>query len=236
MYCARCGVELQKGIKKCPLCGLEVHPLLAEAEAGAAEALPYPRSAGPEAVSNSGLLFIVSFIFMIPLVVCFVADISISGGVSWSGYVAGGLLVLYSVLCLPHWFKDPNPVIFFPVSAVLGLCLALYICIRTGGDWFLSFAFPAGGAFALIIETEIILLKYAVNGWRHRVLYIVGAALIALGLLSVLIEFLIKISFGTEMVWWSVYPLTALSLLGLMMIITGVCRPLRESLYKKLFI
>lgn len=232
MYCARCGVELQKGIKKCPLCGLEAHPgLQEEPEAG-----QYPRAGAPENVSNSGLLFILSFIFGIPLVVCLIADLSLSGAVTWSGYVAGGLVVLYSMVCLPHWFRDPNPVVFFPVSAVLALAFTLYICLKTGGSWFMPFAFPVGGALALILEAEIVLLKYAAAEQRHRSLYIIGAGLIALGLLSVLIEFLIQVAFGVQMSWWSLYPLSALTLLGIMLIITGVCRPLRESLHKKLFL
>ncbi len=234
MYCAKCGVELQKGVEKCPLCGLRAfHPdIKEEPEPG-----PFPRFAeGEGSVSNSGVMFIVTVVFLIPLIICLIADISISGGVSWSGYAAGGIVLLYAVFCLPHWFRHPKSEIFFPVAAALALCLALYVCLHTGGRWFLPFAFPVGGALALIIETMIVLLRFAVGPWPHRALYIVGGASVALGLLCVLVEFLIKVTFGVRMIWWSLYPLTALALLGLMLIVTGACRPLRESLHKKLFI
>ena len=35
---------------------------------------------------------------------------------------------------------------------------------------------------------------------------------------------------------WSIYPLAAGIILGLMLIIIGCCRPLRESLQKKFFL
>ena len=118
--------------------------------------------------------------------------------------------------------------------AALGLCL--YLCLAGGGRWFLPFAFPVGGAVLLIVEAVIVLLRYAVGEQRHRALFVIGGAIIAVGGLCVLIEFLLQLSFGIAMRWWSVYPLTVLTLVGLALIVIGACRPLRDSLHKKFFI
>lgn len=59
--------------------------------------------------------------------------------------------------------------------------------------------------------------------------------MILLGGLSVLVEFFMKITFGTRMFLWSLYPLSAFFIIGMMLIVIGICRPLRESLKKKLF-
>ena len=233
MYCVQCGVELQKGVEKCPLCGLRVyHPELREQP----EALPYPKRVEEESVSHGGLLFIVSFLFVIPLLVCLLVDIHLNGRIGWSGIVAFSLLASYLIFCLPLWFRRPNPVIFFPVAmaGVLGLCL--YLCLVSGGRWFLSFAFPVGGAVLLIVEAVIVLLRYAVGEQRHRALFVFGGAFIGVGGLCVLIEYLLRVSFGIAMRWWSLYPLTALTLLGVMLIVIGACPPLRLSLHKKFFI
>ncbi len=233
MYCVQCGVELQKGVEKCPLCGLRVyHPELREQP----EALPYPKRVEEETVSHGGLLFIVSFLFAIPLLVCLLVDFHLNGRIGWSGIVAFSLLASYLIFCLPLWFRRPNPVIFFPVAmaGVLGLCL--YLCLVSGGRWFLSFAFPVGGAVLLIVEAVIVLLRYAVGEQRHRALFVFGGAFIGVGGLCVLIEFLLRVSFGIAMRWWSLYPLTALTLLGVMLIVIGACPPLRLSLHKKFFI
>ena len=233
MYCIQCGVELQKGVDRCPLCGLRVyHPELKEEP----DAPPYPRYVEGETVSHGGLLFIVSFLFAIPLLVCLLIDLNMNRGVHWSGYVCFGLLTLYILVCLPLWFPRRNPAVFFPISMAAGLGMALYVCLKTGGHWFLSFAFPVGGALLLILEAEIVLMRYAVREWPHRTLYILGGGFIALGGLTMLVEFLLQVAFRITMTWWSLYSVTVLFLVGLMLIIIGVCRPLRESLHKKFFI
>lgn len=232
MYCVQCGVELQKGVGTCPLCGLRVwHPALDETP----EAPPYPRREPEEAVSRGGLLFLLSLLFLLPLPICLLAELRLGGRVGWSGVVAAGLLAGYLILCLPLWFRRPNPVIFFPVGMAAALGLCLFLCLRGGGRWFLSFAFPVGGAVLLLGEAVIVLLRHAVCERRHA-LFVLGGALIALGGLCLLIEFLLRVSFSIAMRWWSLYPLTALALLGLALIVVGLCRPLRVSLHKKLFI
>ena len=95
---------------------------------------------------------------------------------------------------------------------------------------------PVGGALTVILETEIVLLRHTVRGKRHRALYILGGGVMALGGLCVLIEFLLHVSFALPMLWWSLYPLTVLLLLGAMLLVIGLCPPLRRSLHKRFFI
>ena len=234
MYCVKCGVELQKGAQKCPLCGLPVyHPEIIEP----ADPPPYPpRVHESETVSRSGLMFILTVVFAVPLLVCLLIDFRLNGGIGWSGYVAGGLLFGYVSFCLPFWFRRPNPVIFYPCALASLLLLTLYVCLKTGGDWFLPFAFPVGGAVILFGETIIALLRYTVGARRHRQLYILGGAVMGLGALCVLIEFLIKVAFSVPMRWWSLYPLVAAILVGGMLLVIAICPPLRRSLHKKFFI
>ncbi len=233
MYCVQCGVELQKGAEKCPLCGLRVyHPELREPP----EPFPYPQRAGEESVSHGGLLFIVSVLFLLPVLICLQVDQRLNGRIGWSGVVAFSLLAAYLMFCLPLWFRRPNPVIFFPVGMAAALGLCLYLCLASGGHWFLSFAFPVGGAVLLIAETVIVLLRYVLGERRRRALFVFGGAFLAAGGLCVLIEFLLRVSFGVAMRWWSLIPLSVLSLLGIMLIVIGACRPLRLSLHKKFFL
>lgn len=235
MYCMQCGVELQKGVSKCPLCGLRVyHPdLISEAP----EERPYPPfEDSTEHVSRGGLLLILTFLFALPVIVCLMVDLKLSGSVTWSGYAAAGVLALYIALCLPLWFSRRNPVVLFPITMAAGLCVSLYVCLKTGGHWFLPFAFPIGGALCILVETVIVLLRYTVGERRHRVLYILGGASIALGGFCVLVEFLLHITFDIPMYWWSLYPLVVLALVGLLMIVIAISAPLRESLHKRFFI
>ena len=232
MYCVKCGVELSAGETACPLCGTVVyHPDL-ELPKGEQ---PYPDSAAPayETVNKKGVLLFVTVCFAIAAILSVLCDLHINGGVVWSGYAVGGLLLAYIIFILPAWFSRPNPVIFVPVGfAAAGLYL-LYISLKTQGGWFLSFAFPVVGCAGLLVTAVVTLVKYVKKGYW----YIAGGAVIALGGLSVLVEFFIHITFGVGAgFFWSVYPLVVCFLLGMFMIVIGICRPLRRCLHKKFFL
>ncbi len=234
MYCAKCGVELARGAAQCPLCGLKAfHPDIEEEPS----APPYPVHRETDSSFRRGALaLILALAFAVPFLVCLVTDLRLSGGVTWSGYVTGGLLAGAAAV-FPHVLKRrANPVVTLPIALAALLLLSLYICLRTGGRWFMLFAFPVGGAFILICECAVVLFRYTVRGRPYRILFILGGLCIAVGGLCVLTEFLIHIAFGAAMRWWSLYPLCALVLLGIALIIAGICRPIRTALHKKLFI
>ena len=52
-----------------------------------------------------------------------------------------------------------------------------------------------------------------------------------------LIEFLLNLTFQIhETFFWSFYPLVAGVVIGSMLIVIAVCKPLRESLHRKFFL
>ena len=130
-------------------------------------------------------------------------------------------------------FRHPNPVIFVPVDFVaVGLYL-LYIDFAVGGHWFLSFAFPVTGAIGLLVTAVVTLTHYLHGGY----LFIYGGGFILSGALAVLIEFLLNLTFQIhETFFWSFYPLVAGVVIGSMLIVIAVCKPLRESLHRKFFL
>ncbi len=231
MYCIKCGVALADTEKQCPLCGTGVfHPELSQPET---EPL-YPRDRMPASQAHPwGVLMIVSVLFLLPISICLVCDWQLGGSINWSGYVVGALGVLYILAVLPNWFSRPNPVIFVPVDfAAIGLYL-LYINLATGGSWFLSFAFPVTGALGLIVTAVVTLNRYLPRAG----LYIYGGASIALGGFTLLLEYLLHITFGLPGIGtWSPYPLIVFSLLGLSLLLIAICPPLRESLERKFFV
>ena len=232
MYCVKCGVELADSEKKCPLCGTPVfHPDISRPRADP----PFPpdRHIHPDAVNRSGILFVLTVLALLPAVIVLLCDWRINGTIIWSGYAAGAIGLLYLIVLLPLWFRHPNPVIFVPVDfAAVGLYL-LYINCATGGHWFLSFAFPVTGAIGLLVTAVVALTRYVHAGY----LYIYGGGLILGGGLAVLIEFLINLTFQIhETLFWSFYPLAAGVILGLMLLIIAICKPLRESLQRKFFL
>ncbi len=231
MYCCSCGVKLADSEKKCPLCGLQAfHPELPRPEGQPL----YPVNQHPvQEVSPWGIRVIVLMSFLVPLITVLLCDLPVNGGITWSGYVIGALILLYVVAILPLWFPKPNPVVFVPVDFVtVGLYL-LYINHSVDGHWFLSFAFPVTGFCALVVTAVVTLQRYV----RRGRFYVYGGAIAAAGLFLPVMELLLYITFDpVSFTGWSFYPMAGLLLLGGFLIFLGICRPAREIMERKFFI
>ena len=227
MYCVKCGVELANSEEKCPLCNTPVYfPLEERGEK------PYPEYVKTkEEINPRGLYFILSFLFGIAIIISVICDLVVNEKITFSGYVTGGLILGYIVFMLPLWFRHRSPAIFAPVSFFATALYLLYIDLTVDGGWFLPFALPLTGALALIVSAMLILTYYLRGG--H--LYIYGGVSIALGLYCLFIELLIHLNFNMHnRLVWSIYPLVALFLMGIMLIVIAIVKPFKESL-KKIF-
>ena len=230
MYCIKCGVELSAGQTVCPICHTRVyHPDLPITDSPT-----YPKKEfQSEEFNRNGLLFVISVLWLLPTLLPMIFELSWHGEVSWSGYVLGAMLLSYVTLVLPWWFKNANPVIFVPCDFAAAMLYLLYIDLTLGKGWFLPFALPVVFVLALIVTAIVTLCRYLPRGK----LFIFGGALIALGFWTQMIEFLIRMVFDVHFtVIWSLFSCVTLFVLGLMLIVIGIVRPLRESLYKIFFI
>jgi hypothetical protein len=155
-----------------------------------------------------------------------IIDLQIIPGLQWFWYAGGALVLSYVVTALPAWFRKPNPVIFVPCDfGAVALYLLLISCL-TEGNWFLTFALPVTGIITIVISSITILCYYLKRGY----LYIFGGALIGAGLFFPVIETLAIITFQMRPMLWSLYPLIALFLIGIMLIVIAIVKPFRESL------
>lgn len=230
MYCIKCGVKLADTEAKCPLCGTD--PLHPDIQRSSVPPL-YPKERHPGVRPKSGAINgSILFLFFLPLLITFLVDWQTDHRLSWFGFVAGALVLLYVSLALPRWFRKPNPVIFVPCSLVAVLGYLLYIDLATDGGWFLPFALPITAGIGLILCTVVVLLRYL----RRGRLYIFGGAFMALGAWMPLTEFLLTITFHRAFVGWSVYPFAALFLLGGLLIYLAINRSAREMMERKLFL
>lgn len=230
MYCIRCGAQLCDSEEKCPLCGTVVfHPDLPRPQGEK----PYPAARPKETASRKGILFVLTMLFLVPLVISLLVDWRINGELAWSGYVGGALLVIYVTAVLPTWFRHAAPVIFVASDFVAAGLYLLYINFATGGHWYLSFALPVTGGLMLIAAGAVALFCYVPQG----ALYISAGTLMAVGGFMVLVEFLLNLTFHLhESLIWSIYPLAVFFILGLTLLIIAISPPLKESLRRKFFL
>ena len=226
MYCVKCGVELAESERKCPLCetpvyfpGLDDNP-----------ERPYPpfKKANPSGAAKA-ICFVITCFFVLVAAISLLCDININTRLNWADYVIGGLAVLYIMVVLPSWFKRPSPAIFIPADFVAISLFLFHLSVRLDGDWYFNFALPVTIGAGIICSAVGILTYYLKRGR----LYIAGGAFIAIGAYSIFIEICLHAAFHFhEKLVWSLYPATTFALIGIMLIVIAIVRPIREQLYK----
>ena len=161
MYCINCGAKLSDGQTVCPLCETPVyHPDFIIKEESTYPKIPFKS----EEFNRKGLMFVITMIFLVPLILPILLELDWHADVSWSGYTSGGTLIFYTAFVMPFWFKRPNPVIFVPATFALTIGLLLFICLKNDGNWFMSFAFPVVGALGVIVTALTAILYYVKKG------------------------------------------------------------------------
>lgn len=232
-YCVNCGVELAEYIKKCPLCHTEV--INPNQPYDFASEPPYPeyQPAQRQPVSPKTVLTILGLIFMLPIAICVIADIMISSTVTWSGYVLAALFCIYTILCSAMLVHKESAVLeqLFDYMAIV--LLAAFIESQSGGAWFLTFALPLIGIFAV----GTILLTVASKAFHIQPLGICGAYFIFLALFTICCDLLICYNFfGMVALIWSPYSFASLLLIGTLLLFIQSNKPLKRWLDKKFFI
>ncbi len=231
MYCVRCGVRLQEGVRACPLCGTPVWcPEAGESvPAAATYSDRYPVLSRQKRLTVMASLTVG---LLAAMIACFSIAVNTTGRMGWSFYVVAGVTAFYLAFLLPLWFRRPHPMIFVPVAFV-SVCLLLWLlCWRTGGRWFWTFAFPLTFLLAALTIGAVALYRYVKRG----AIFITGGLLMAVGGSCMLAELFQHLTFRTPMFSWSLYAAAVFFLFGGFLILAGIIRPLREHLERTFFI
>jgi len=231
MYCVYCGVKLQDGAGECPLCHT---PVAIAPKPGTVEKAMYSDRL-PEQESHQGRVLAVWLVTTVMIAVCLgclIFCLHTYHEVSWSGYVLMSAALIWVTLLFPLLFRRFRPMIFLPVDFACLAGFLLYICVKNGEHWFLSFAFPVTAIAGILTMLAVALFRYIRQG-RLRLL---GLLLILIGASFILVEFFQHITFGTPMFVWSLYCVCAFGALGLFLFIATLIPPLHAHLRKTFFI
>lgn len=229
MYCVKCGVKLQDGVERCPLCDTPVwNPQADIPEAS------YPEGREPLITRESRLpaACVLSAIALLAVIVTLSVCLNLYRAISWGGYVLFGVLLAYIIFVLPLWFVRFSPLIAIPVDHAAAMLYVYYICRSTGGHWFWSFAMPIIACCCALVLGLYCLLRFIRRGRS----FIIGGFMIALGGYTMLVELLEHITFGHEMFRWSLYSAASCLAIGFFFLLIGMIRPLREALDRRFFL
>lgn len=233
-YCVKCGVELAPSEKVCPLCNTEV---VVPGEAAAEpKHLPYPKRVEMimTRVDRRYGVWLASMLLMIPIGVCVIGNLLISGTMSWSWYVVGGIFVVFVTCLWPFLASRWNSIRFAAVdTGAVILYLALIDMATSGRNWFLPLALP----LALAGGGVVVLLMYLMKKEKLNKLTLVGAILISTGLYTVLIQLLIRLYTGTgRYASWSWFAFLPCFIIGWLLFVVNRKQKLRDEIIRRLFV
>lgn len=226
MYCIHCGVKMEDGMRKCPLCGT---------------ALPCDPSAGKEnaalgekkkSLSRESLFWIVTAVALLVTAIILSIDLSMNAELTWAGYVSGGLLLCYIAVLVPLWPSKSSTLV--KVAAEYGTVALYLFCLdyTLGEGWFFPVVLPV-----IILSCAVTLLVTWLAArhptWR---LAIAGGTCLAVGGQMVLLEALRRSMLGQPGLGWSPWVLLGCTVVGGWLLVVALCPSLKEKLVKRMFI
>lgn len=212
-YCVHCGVKLGEGERACPLCGTEARDPAAPVDEAAPRRFPVRATEQTLKVSRRYAISLLSLLLLVPAGACLLIDL-IGGGISWSLYPAGVLVLTWIAVSMPLLIRRHR---LYSTILITGVTLAgyLYLVEQVTGTqgWFLSVVLPA---LALGIAM-VCLTVWVVRGRRLRILRLTGLLLLESGLLCMAIELLLMLNGKTGALTWSPFVLVPCAFLALVL-------------------
>ncbi len=230
-YCVKCGVELEPGASKCPLCNT---PVVLPFEQTSTFDKPYPvfKPKPKLKIGKGTAMVVVGLILLLPLLITIISDLSINKSFTWSLYVISSLLAFYVIVASIVMLKE-KPLMSI---IVIGLDIAsflMFINYMTHGNWYLKFALPLVGLLSVFAVLLAVLLR------KHliKIPTLVSVSMLFVGVVCVVIEILLSLMInGKVVLLWSLYPFSTLFILSLVVWIIFRSKAIVEKLKKKFFI
>ncbi|MEG1754810.1 MAG: DUF6320 domain-containing protein [Clostridia bacterium] len=236
-YCVNCGVELEKSERRCPLCGVEViNPVNPINEEDIEQFRPYPVHVERlnARVDRRYTATFISLMLLIPVFITMFTNLLINGRFSWSLYVTGSLLVVFTCLLLPLMLKKRNAVICLLLDGAAIALFLKFIELQTDTNWFLHLGLPIV-VFATLYALLIAWLSLRKN--RMDVLIKCAVSLSGAGVFVVLIECSIHFYERTH-AWphWSVYALFPCHIISAGLLLLNRRANVKSQLKRRFFV
>lgn len=232
-YCVHCGVRLESGRDRCPLCGVVSRDPLDKTAAQPLRAYPVRAPEQELRRSKRFLLLLSSLLLLGTAAVCLAVDCLLGGGITWSVYPAGALTLFFitaavTVLC-------PRNKAYVSIFTAF-LCLSGYLWLvercSHSGVWFFPIVLPSLALGALLTLMLIHLFRKRIL----RLLSFIGSCFAAAALECLGVESFYSLARRSEVTFlWSPFVLAPCVLIFLVFLFIQGNRSVQEELRKRLF-
>lgn len=185
IICVNCGVELDDGTDRCPLCGMD------PAEKACPDEITDGSPTGIIKIQKKEnrryLWELIGILAFSGIAVCTIIDLLIRKGLGWSLISDVSITAAWVIITL-YLFVYKRPLVFF-MSVMLTVLAALFSIALLGDamKWFLPVGLPVTLAGFIAAAAVVILYRTA----RFRGLNILASALVILSGLCIIIEILL---------------------------------------------
>ena len=232
-YCVNCGVELERSLKKCPLCGVPVINPLEQEVPEEAPAFPTARDELKKKDRTFWIGFF-SLLYLVPVVTCVISNLLYDKALTWAIYVAAGALIAWVFSTSPFYFSRPSPRRMLAVDFFAVLAGLLIIQLMTGGpNWYIGIALPVA-AYCAAASWAFLTLT---SSGRLRGFALAGGITVISGVLALLAELLVDLytSGAVHLVWSWFVVAPCISIAALLVLISHNKR-FRQELAKRLHV
>lgn len=154
-YCVNCGVELSKGTNVCPLCDT---PVINPNKRSTENEYPaFPENVElPKGVRKRYVALIISFVMLLPNIVCLMTNLFLTPKMLWSVYVISTSLLVWFLFILPFLIKNKHPYLLLTIDAFItaAYIFVFYYYNSPRDGWFTAIALPA--VFGLFLSIGIL--------------------------------------------------------------------------------
>jgi hypothetical protein len=195
--CANCGVELDDGLKICPLCGKD--PENKDEQEQISNNYPSGIIQLQRKENRRYLWELSGIIAFSGIAVCTIIDLLISKGLRWSLFSDVSISAAWVILTLCQFAYKRTLTIFTFLMLTILAALFLIDLIDTGSEWFFPVGFPVTIA-AFIAAGAVIILSKVVH---LKGLNIIASAFILLSGFCIIIEMILDKYFSgfVELRW-----------------------------------
>lgn len=230
-YCVNCGVELEETEEKCILCGCEVNNPMQPLKKDGPRPYPDKTDAMTKRANRRFTGLILSFLFVLPALICFFLNILYFNKILWSIYVIGSFAVLWTCIVIPILYRTIRSwvYLFFDFLAA-GIFLFFVDFTLYEYNWFFRLALPILVLAWVLVEA---LVLFSQKKWI-RGFQIPALLLIFIGLFCAGIDLVLSLFFNSVFaISWSIFVMIPAAVLASLFFIVENNHYMKEEMLKR---
>lgn len=232
-YCVHCGVELDKSLEACPLCGTVVMDPASPENSRVKPAYSPRVDYIMRRVERRYIALVISVVMMLAIGVCLVADALYSPSVDWSWFVMFSLMLAWVLFVVPIAMRLPAEIyVLFDTVAAAAFLYAVSL-VTDGAQWYTQLALPLTLLLSFIVIVNVELFKHRM----FRALEQWGCAWISVGAGIVGVEMVLDLNMhGAVELQWSYFVLAPCLAIGIILFILSHRSRLKDEVARRLHI